>query len=394
VTQIDRDINYAAAPTRALRRVRRVEDGYARRPFMPYGLWPVLGLGLLALYMLVFGARGIQDSAERAAQQALNDAGISWAKPVASGQWITLEGSPPSGEDGQRALNVVRNQKEKTFWFGAARPVTRVIDGFGADAAIRASAPAPAGSGNASLDWTFQLANGVLRLEGQVPDEDTRAAIAKAATAAINPQRFRSVENALTVANVAAPEGYRSAALRGVNTLSRCDRGSSRSRGGTFSLTCELAAAAEAGVRSEASAQLPYGQLGAVDIIVTEDIASCEQNLADILDRARIEFGSGSAVITAPSNAVVDRVAEAASACPGTLRIEGHTDNEGSSALNDGLSQRRAQAVRSALINRGLSPERLIAEGFGDRVPIADNLSANGRARNRRIEVRVVRSPT
>ncbi|HEV7691542.1 MAG TPA: OmpA family protein, partial [Hyphomonadaceae bacterium] len=58
--------------------------------------------------------------------------------------------------------------------------------------------------------------------------------------------------------------------------------------------------------------------------------------------------------------------------------------------FNKTLSQRRAEEVREALISRGVAAERVIAEGFGPDKPLADNTSDEGRARNRRIEIKII----
>ncbi len=71
-----------------------------------------------------------------------------------------------------------------------------------------------------------------------------------------------------------------------------------------------------------------------------------------------------------------------------TVVIEGHTDSTGSKAKNDELSERRAQAVREYLVANGTLPkDRIFAEGFGSRKPLAPNETAEGRAINRRIDV-------
>jgi outer membrane protein OmpA-like peptidoglycan-associated protein len=117
---------------------------------------------------------------------------------------------------------------------------------------------------------------------------------------------------------------------------------------------------------------------------------ACERSLAGVLAGEQIEFASGSAAIDARSAPLLDRLAKEARTCPGTLRIEGHTDPVGRSAFNRSLSQARAAAVRDALIARGVPAERLRAQGFAARRPIADNGTESGRARNRRIEFHAV----
>ena len=67
--------------------------------------------------------------------------------------------------------------------------------------------------------------------------------------------------------------------------------------------------------------------------------------------------------------------------------IEGYTDSVGSDSLNQALSTRRADAVRSALVNLGVGGERLTTQGFGELRPVAGNDTAGGRQQNRRVEV-------
>ena len=70
------------------------------------------------------------------------------------------------------------------------------------------------------------------------------------------------------------------------------------------------------------------------------------------------------------------------------LTIEGHTDSKGSDEYNMTLSQKRASAVRKYLIDKGIAESRLKSMGFGETTPIADNNTAAGRAKNRRVELK------
>lgn len=72
------------------------------------------------------------------------------------------------------------------------------------------------------------------------------------------------------------------------------------------------------------------------------------------------------------------------------VRIDGHTDSQGSDSYNQQLSEARAQAVRTALAGMGVGPERITAVGHGEAQPVADNLNAAGRQQNRRVEVTLV----
>lgn len=71
------------------------------------------------------------------------------------------------------------------------------------------------------------------------------------------------------------------------------------------------------------------------------------------------------------------------------VEIAGHTDEQGDAAYNQGLSQRRADAVRSYLTSKGVDASRLSGAGYGETQPVADNTTSEGRAQNRRVELRV-----
>jgi len=69
------------------------------------------------------------------------------------------------------------------------------------------------------------------------------------------------------------------------------------------------------------------------------------------------------------------------------IRVEGHTDATGPTVYNQGLSERRADAVKRVLVELGAPPSKIITEGFGETQPIADNKTREGRAQNRRVVV-------
>jgi outer membrane protein OmpA-like peptidoglycan-associated protein len=85
----------------------------------------------------------------------------------------------------------------------------------------------------------------------------------------------------------------------------------------------------------------------------------------------------------------LDEVAESLRSEPDakSVVVRGHADSRGSTTHNEQLSQARAEAVRQHLVSRGLAPDRVVAEGMGERLPIADNRTVEGRATNRRVEI-------
>ena len=72
----------------------------------------------------------------------------------------------------------------------------------------------------------------------------------------------------------------------------------------------------------------------------------------------------------------------------------GHTDSVGSDAYNQKLSLRRAEAVKAYLVSKGIEANRVYTEGKGEKQPLADNKTADGRAKNRRVEIEVVGTRT
>jgi outer membrane protein OmpA-like peptidoglycan-associated protein len=87
----------------------------------------------------------------------------------------------------------------------------------------------------------------------------------------------------------------------------------------------------------------------------------------------------------------LDQIAQTLSAYPQTMiDIYGHTDSVGTDAYNQTLSENRARSVASYLQTRGVQPVRIATQGFGESQPIADNATEQGRAENRRVEIRIV----
>ena len=72
------------------------------------------------------------------------------------------------------------------------------------------------------------------------------------------------------------------------------------------------------------------------------------------------------------------------------VEVAGHTDSDGAAAPNLALSDRRALTVRDYLIAGGITPSRLTARGYGEAEPIADNATREGKAENRRVELRII----
>ncbi|WP_341675056.1 OmpA family protein [Niveibacterium sp. SC-1] len=119
-------------------------------------------------------------------------------------------------------------------------------------------------------------------------------------------------------------------------------------------------------------------------------VAAGDQQLLDqALANRIIEFDTGSTRIAPAGTAILDEMASALLKMGGrNIDIIGHTDNQGSATSNQALSEGRAAAVRQYLIQKGIEANSMRATGVGAQSPVALNTTAEGRARNRRIEFR------
>ena len=127
-------------------------------------------------------------------------------------------------------------------------------------------------------------------------------------------------------------------------------------------------------------------------------LASAQQQLADLqakkTDRGMVVtlgdvlFDTGQATLKPGADLVLGRLATYLSANPQTkIMIEGHTDSRGSDEYNEALSERRAQAVATALASRGIPADNLRPRGRGKAYPVASNDTPEGRQQNRRVEI-------
>ena len=110
--------------------------------------------------------------------------------------------------------------------------------------------------------------------------------------------------------------------------------------------------------------------------------------LVTALNLEVINFSTGSAQIPPENDDFLNKAAAVIKLAPaGTaILIGGHTDNSGDAAMNERLSQERADAVRDYLVKQGVDSSELVAKGFGDTKPVASNDTEEGKFRNRRIE--------
>ncbi|WP_260926248.1 OmpA family protein [Novosphingobium sp. 9] len=126
-----------------------------------------------------------------------------------------------------------------------------------------------------------------------------------------------------------------------------------------------------------------------------EQTAGSGVNVSDtgdgiLLNLPDVTFAVDSTAISPSFQATLDKVAASMNQYPNSLiDVYGHTDSTGSDQYNMDLSQRRADSVASYLAMRGVNRNRIRTEGLGERYPVADNNTPEGRAANRRVEVKI-----
>ncbi|HEY4244671.1 MAG TPA: OmpA family protein [Kofleriaceae bacterium] len=109
--------------------------------------------------------------------------------------------------------------------------------------------------------------------------------------------------------------------------------------------------------------------------------------------KEKIEFETDSAKILPQSTGILDEVVQVMKDHPEIerVRVGGHTDSTSTKKHNQKLSEDRAASVKQYLIDHGVEAERVSSKGFGETRPIADNKTEEGRAQNRRVEIRIGR---
>ncbi len=125
-----------------------------------------------------------------------------------------------------------------------------------------------------------------------------------------------------------------------------------------------------------------------------DSVSEFQQGLDQLVWQVRenVTFNSGNATLNEEALATLKLVADVINAYPQlNVEVEGHTDNVGRDSVNEALSRKRALAVKNYLISQSVADSRLVAVGYGQRVPIDSNDTPEGRKRNRRVHFNVVK---
>jgi len=241
--------------------------------------------------------------------------------------------------------------------------------------AASAQAPAPAAP------------NAPIIVAGTVADDASKASLLARLRAVYGAER---VVDQLAVGRVSAPANWNDYVGRLIGpNLKMISRGQLKVDGNNVSLRGDVANEAQ---RQQIAGDIASNLNPTYTVNNGLRVAATQQGVLDAaLANRIIEFESGKAALTPSGTAILDEMGEALKKLGGIkVEVIGHTDNAGSRAGNLSLSQARAEAVKSYVVARGINGELIAVSGEGPDRPVADNRTIEGRARNRRIEFKVV----
>jgi OOP family OmpA-OmpF porin len=240
--------------------------------------------------------------------------------------------------------------------------------------------------GASALAQTAAPQPGQVLASGTVPDEATKAAVLAKLRDVYGADR---VVDQVTVGQVTTPANWNTYVQKLITSdLRQISRGQLKVDGNTVSLSGEVA-------NESLRQRIATGVAANLNPTYTVNnglrVAAAEQGILDAaLANRTVEFESGQATLTPKGRAILDEMAAAMLKLKGRhVEIIGHTDSAGLRASNVSLSQARAAAVKAYLASHGIAEELLGTSGLGPDRPVASNDTADGRARNRRIEFRL-----
>lgn len=225
-------------------------------------------------------------------------------------------------------------------------------------------------------------------VSGVVPDEATRSAILQKVREVYAAER--PVLDQLSVGKLTAPASWTPQVLKLITPdLRHIAQGEVRVQGTSIEVEGQVASGA---MQQKLTGQWASAAVNPTYTVRTNLRHGGTQALLDaaLADRI-VEFEPAKDTLTATGQRILDELLPVLQQFNGRrFEVIGHTDNAGPHDANVALSQARAEAVKRYLVERGLSGAAIITRGAGPDKPVADNASPQGRARNRRIEFRVL----
>jgi|GEM_PF-5271055 len=339
------------------------------RRWWPFGLLPLLLLGLLFLAGLFFIAPDMQKDTQERVQSVLQEAGYTQLTVRADGQRVAIKGTA-NPADAQLIKRVALGTTCNAFIAKNLVCPTKV------DVEIEPEKVAR------HHNFSFvRNASGII-LRGDVPGMDAHNSVLEYAS------QFGTVIDSLNVIGQGEDARYNWATNKAWTLLNEVQTGRVIWDEGVLSMVARTTEEKEQPIRDMfASTRFPE-RIGGLDLQFEKDVDACNTRLNNALSETMIFFETASAVISEGSKKQLAVLSEIAMSCPGNLVVEGHTDNVGDDNSNLVLSRSRANAVVAALGDLGVSASRLSAIGYGETRPVMSNETPQGRAMNRRIAIR------
>lgn len=227
---------------------------------------------------------------------------------------------------------------------------------------------------------------GQIVVTGAVPDEASKAALLAQVRALYGMER---VVDQVNIAQVSLPPNWNGYVQKLISpNLKLISKGELKIDGTNITVRGEVSNEAQ---RQQIASDIATSLNPSYTVNNGLRVSAAEQNLLDeTLAKRIIEFDSGKATLTPSGQGILDDMAAALQKVKGKkVEVIGHTDNVGLRDSNLALSQARAEAVRTYLAGKGISQDMVMVSGQGPDRPVAENTTAEGRSRNRRIEFRV-----
>lgn len=350
-------------------------------PFIAAGLSGLLVISLAAAW---FGGRTVELSIETRVSEQLAAAGISDIRVEASGRNVTLGGVVGSDAELATMLDLIRaDPLTRTVTFDNVRVVVPVGDQITVvdpDAFV--------------VSWDGANAT----VTGTMSDEASMSSVKSTMDSV-----FQVVDTSgLTILDgVPSEADWLGAGLRMVTELGkRLDIGTITINRGVISVSGEFETRQERREARDIAESIV--EVSGLDFVsgltvkeapppTVEAVEELQTSIDDLIEGKVVEFELASDVLTPVGIELLDEIIVALQQFPLVpIEIAGHADAQGDAALNMELSIRRAQAVLTYLVDKGMDPTRFEVVGYGETQPIADNSTAEGRERNRRIEFKAL----
>jgi len=346
------------------------------KPWWPWGIAPLAGLGVVFLFGALFIAPRIEAEVRDQVSHRIDAAGLPAMDVRSDGQGVTINTLAQAEQE--LYVRALAGSTRCDTWAGQLACPTSV------DVRRIEAQAAPALLKSRPHQFTAEKIDYGVRLTGEVPNLEEHDRILGVAG-----QHFGDITNSLSISNELAGAHFGQAANQAIAVASHLTSGKASWSGEALTVDGSARSGAIADVRAQFTAIGNESFQGEFNVRSLFDSQQCNTDFEQILGNSSIRFQTGSAFIDSGNDELLGRLAELAQSCPGKLSVQGHTDSQGDAENNQALSLARATAVLDALVTRGIEADRIAAAGYGESRPIADNSTSAGRAKNRRIAITI-----